>query len=211
MSSFKDELLKSVAPKVDITQSVHKKIDECINAMFNSYIETNYKNISNEILQKAQSSSYEEFGGKKNIRGCIRLASGGVGYRTDGFWPTTSTFPNPPYVIAEKYMEKFPNISMALETPDSDCIIDRSSWYRFSCELVNKIQHCTWFLGSVYHTYHCTDAAKKIIEGIKKKAAMDNIQVEFSHIELETGGLIRHTHLIRSDTYEKVSNKKIHQ
>lgn len=182
MSTFKDELLKSVAPQVDITQSVHSKIDSCISELVTERIEDTYKYMSDKILGKAKSSEYEKFGSTRTISGYVNILNGDTRYTAEGFWPIQSTYPDHPYTIASNYLRNFPDVSMSSES--SDLYWDKSRWFVFSCELINRVKHSPAFFGKDYYTYHCSDITKKIIAGIQKKAAIDNIQVDFSHIEL---------------------------
>lgn len=178
--------MKSVAPKVvvtkvDIEESIYPKINKCIDDLITDCIERGYKTITEEILNKAKKSAYEELGASRKISGAVAVFYGNQSkhHKAEEFWPAPDAYPENLNAIVLKYLQRFPDFSAEY----NDTLYNYSI-YVFECKLINRIKHSA-FVAGIYHSYHCTDTAKKIIAGIREKAAIDGIWVEFSHMELD--------------------------
>ncbi len=178
MSDFKDSIIKATVENVDFEKEIAADFERCARAVVNETIDDMYQKIKDMILHKSETAQYETIGHTRYISGYIELQTS---ESWEWFGETKSRFLEglSKSDISKRYLSNHSDILFF--KPD----IHENAYYRFYCAFLNYKKHHRRFGNpAFYNSYHLTDVAKTIIEGINRVATKDDIAVSFSHISL---------------------------
>ncbi len=187
MSNFREELQNTTVSKDVIIIEMQKEFDEIVHCIYDKVISETYEQIKKDILLKSKSGMYDSINSKKHITGYIKI---------DSFISYNHNFTNPQKMYLRTLMPSDNDFSkikhLFLKNHQDMYFSVKKGLDEIICVLISKENRKRLFNGYCYR-FFLTDSAQKILEGLKKKAILDDITVCFSHIEvgdskIENGG-----------------------
>lgn len=177
MSGFRNELSKVADLDNRLRNDAEVTIDKWINTLLDKITDTTYTRIKEELLQKSRKGEYQVVGRSRMICGYANVVDVTLRDKLPQHRTLLQTMGID--VINSLYLKGFPDVHMGYDR-------DYES-FDLECTLIKSIRHDPFF-GKCYYSYSLTDIAKYILKRIQAKAAIDGIEVSFSHIFLHDNG-----------------------